>query len=335
MSAYRKNLLVGVTMLFALIALAWMIIKFGALPATWFADPTFPVHFVANRAEGINAGSPVLYRGVEVGRITSIRLSDDQLQVQIDAVIEQNKPIPANVVGRIVTQSALGTASGISLQLTEANPVGRLEPNAKLRAEYVGLDMLPPEFAQLAEDLRLTSRALRESNLIQHLDETVVTIRQQAIRAGELLENMNKLVADEKLRGDIHAAVANVRAATETANRIGKNLEDFTVELDSLAREASSTVSRAQKTIEKTEGHVDRLAEQMGGRLEQISRLLATFQSISKKVDDGSGTAGMLVNDPKLYQALVDTTRQLNATVADLQRLIQQWEQEGATFRLK
>jgi len=43
----------------------------------------------------------------------------------------------------------------------------------------------------------------------------------------------------------------------------------------------------------------------------------------------------MLVNDPRLYESLADTTRQLNATVSDLRRLLEQWEQEGVTMKLK
>ena len=59
------------------------------------------------------------------------------------------------------------------------------------------------------------------------------------------------------------------------------------------------------------------------------------MQSILGKVDKGQGTAGQLVNDPRLYQSLVDTSRELNATVADLKRLIEQWEEEGVDLHLK
>jgi hypothetical protein len=41
------------------------------------------------------------------------------------------------------------------------------------------------------------------------------------------------------------------------------------------------------------------------------------------------------MNDPKLYQSLVETTMELNATVKDLHRLVEQWEQEGVTLKLK
>jgi hypothetical protein len=52
-------------------------------------------------------------------------------------------------------------------------------------------------------------------------------------------------------------------------------------------------------------------------------------------VDKGQGTAALLINDPKLYQSLVDNSRELNVTIATLKRLADQWEQEGVALKLK
>ena len=79
---------------------------------------------------------------------------------------------------------------------------------------------------------------------------------------------------------------------------------------------------------------IDQIGAQLGDRLAQMSTLLSTFQSVANKINQGQGTAGQLVNDPKLYEGLVETTRQLNATIADLQRLVQQWEEEGVSVRV-
>ena len=62
--------------------------------------------------------------------------------------------------------------------------------------------------------------------------------------------------------------------------------------------------------------------------------VLDQFQTAAAKINQGKGTAGLLINDPKLYESLVDVSKTLNATVADLQRLIQQWEQEGVPLKL-
>ena len=63
--------------------------------------------------------------------------------------------------------------------------------------------------------------------------------------------------------------------------------------------------------------------------------LARSFAAVAAKIDAGQGTAGQLVNDPKLYQSLVDSARELNATITDFKRLVEQWEQEGVSLKLK
>ena len=48
----------------------------------------------------------------------------------------------------------------------------------------------------------------------------------------------------------------------------------------------------------------------------------------------GPALAGLLINDAKLYESLVATARELNLTITDLKRLVQQWEQEGVYIKL-
>jgi phospholipid/cholesterol/gamma-HCH transport system substrate-binding protein len=172
-----------------------------------------------------------------------------------------------------------------------------------------------------------TARQLRESNVIADLDKTINSTRMQVEKAGKMFDDMQSLVGDPKLRDDLHQSLENIRQTTESANRLSHKLEG-------VADEASTTVKAANATVAATHKHIDELAGQMTGRLAQASKILENFQSISAKVDQGKGTAGLLVNDPKLYAGLVDTVQQLNLTIKDLQRLAQQWEQEGVSFKL-
>jgi phospholipid/cholesterol/gamma-HCH transport system substrate-binding protein len=334
MSPYRRNVLVGATVLGALIVLGWMIIKFSGQLATPFKPKQFSVRFISDRAEGVAEGSPVSFLGVPAGRVTAVQRSKDQLQVLIDASLDQEPPIPANVRAIIRTASALGSGSAIVLELTGPKPDGRLSQGAQIPARYVGLDILPPEFAELARELKMTAQQLREANLIAHVDEQVQHV-------GKLIDSIQAYVGDEKTRDDLKNAIANLRTTTDSATRITANLEKFSGKLDKLGDQASATMADAQTTIKtanttitKTQANIDQVTTQVGDRLTQISKLLDQFNGIAQKVNDGKGTAGQLVNDPKLYQGLVDVTQQLNLTVTDLRRLVQQWEQEGVSLKL-
>ena len=198
----------------------------------------------------------------------------------------------------------------------------------------MGVDLIPPEFATLATELRLTVQQVREAKLAEHLDQTVNTFRLQAEKAGKLIDSLDGAVNDPKLREDLKTSIANFRAATDSATRVGTNLEKFSTNLEKLGDNLTTVTNNANVTITKTQGHIDDLSRKMDDRLLQVSKLLEQFQSIAGKVDQGKGTAGKLVNDAKLYESLVDTSKELNLTITDLKLLVKQWTDEGVYIKL-
>jgi phospholipid/cholesterol/gamma-HCH transport system substrate-binding protein len=326
MSPFRKNLMVGLTVLVGAILMGVMLLKFGAAPARWFGPKRIPIELVVDRADGISVGSSVTYRGVSIGNVTEIRRSQDQTLVIIDALVDAKLPPPANVTARIRSQ-IVGGGSTISLEVVGNKPEGHLQAHAQIQTQFLGLDLLPPEFAQLATELRATAQQLRESKLAEHLDQTTLSVKAQVEKAGKLIESLDSLVSDSKLREDLKNSMANIRTASETANRAGTKLEKFTDDLGKLGQNANATLT-------KTQAHIDSLAKQMDDRMVQVAHLLDQFQTIASKVEQGKGTAGMLVNDTKLYDSLVDTSRELNLTITDLKLLVKQWTQEGVYIKL-
>ena len=321
MSPYRRNILVGTTVLMALVFLGWMILKFGDRPARIFSTPTMPVTFVSDRGDGLGEGSNITYRGVSVGRVKTVKRTPDGKQVIIDSEVDVTPPLPANLQGEIVMLSALGGTSTMTLQLLEPEEKGKLEAGSTLRAHYVGLQFLPPEFADLARELRTTAQQFRESKLILHVDE-------QVQKAGKVLDSAEQFISDPQLRENIKIAAANVRSASETINRVGEKL-------DKLSDQATATMTDVRTTVNKGGQNIDTVSKQVNERLAQIGKTLDHFESVASKIDNGQGTAGQMINDPKLYQALVDSARELNLTISDLRRLVEQWEQEGVSLKLK
>lgn len=321
MSPYRRNILVGITVLGALVTLGWMIIRFGDRPARFFATPSQPVNFTTERADGLGEGSNITYRGVIVGRVKNVIRTPDGREVKIAGEVDIDPPLPSNVEGIIRPLGQLGPTSALNLVLIDPDPKGKLEPGATVKAHFEPLSILPPEATALSAELTLTARQFRESNLIPH-------IKEQVTKVGQVLDSTNALISDPKMRDDIKTAIANIKSASETVNRIGGKI-------DKLTDDASATMGDVRTTAKKAGDNIDSIGKQVGDRLTQISKSLEHFQSIAAKIDNGQGTAGQLVNDPMLYQALVDSSLQLNATITDLKRLVEQWEQEGLSFKLK
>ena len=138
-------------------------------------------------------------------------------------------------------------------------------------------------------------------------------------------------------------SMANIRETTESAARLSKRLEKLSTRLDEIAETSNGTMTDARGAVKDVRGTVKdvrgtvnearaemrKLSNNLNQRIEQVAVSLQHVQSVAQKIDEGKGTAGQLVNDPKLYESLADTAAEMNLMVKDMRRLIQQWEQEG------
>jgi phospholipid/cholesterol/gamma-HCH transport system substrate-binding protein len=323
MSPYKRNVILGATVILGLGILGWMILQFGGNVATLWGPQTILVRFVTDRADGVADGSPIFYLGVDSGHVTRVWIDEESKQrVFFEATVNREPVLPSNVRGLIRTASLLGAGSAVSLEVVGPPSSEPLQEGQLVEARFVGLgDMLPAEFGGVANELSGLIKEFREAGIVKNINT-------QVTRAGELISSMHQIVGDPESQADLKTTIASLRELTDSAKQIAGKFDRFADELRQTSTTANDAIQRAGNNIES-------LSRQMGDRLTQVARLVDQFQSIAEKVEKGQGTAGALVNDPKLYQSLVDTSRELNLTIKDLQRLVQQWEQEGVTLKLK
>jgi phospholipid/cholesterol/gamma-HCH transport system substrate-binding protein len=346
MKAKTRNFLVGVTVLAALLIFAWFCLQFGAKATTLIGmmPAETQVEIQAPRVDGLSEGSPVTYQGVVVGRVTQLARNPNGLGVKVLAKLQTNPPIPLNINAEIVMTSLIGSGASVGLELKQTKagvdqapeipPPGAAYPT--ITATYVGLKILPAEYSKtanqitsLAESITAITQEVHDKDLIQHLDAAVQNVSAQATQAGDLLKSIQELVNDPAMRSDLRQTIANAKKASDDLDRFTAN------DLPKLSQQASGIMSDAHGTILDTQQKIDDVSKHLTASLVQASALLDSIHSVSEKINTGQGTAGMLLNDPKLYQALVENSRELNANLLVLQRLLEQWEQEGLSLKLK
>jgi phospholipid/cholesterol/gamma-HCH transport system substrate-binding protein len=156
------------------------------------------------------------------------------------------------------------------------------------------------------------------------------------------MDSIREITGDQEVRGDLRTAMSNIRQATEQANRIAENLEKFSGDLNGLSKQTSETIAEvkvavgdARKAISTSGEQIEVTSRNINSRIDQIGKLLDQFQSIAARTQRGEGTAGKLLNDPRLYENMATTAADLRLMVADLRRLVQQWEQEGLSLKMK
>ncbi|MGA2496705.1 MAG: MlaD family protein [Tepidisphaeraceae bacterium] len=358
MTQRNRNMMVGLTVLVALVLLAWMILRFSDAPFRLFAKRQMPVVLVAISSEGVSEGSPVYYKGVNVGRVLTLERSPDQRSVLIHVVIDADPPLPSNLEGKIrttllggsasislllvrnpSTRPADGTAEVMSADEREPDPVGQLAEDQRIVTRYVGVDLMPKEFVNLANDLTMTSKEIRrfsqdfrDAKLFEQVKKNLETLQVSLEAATRAFQSADKLLNDEKMRKDLTATLDNFRATSESARRIGLDLEKLSgkanTHLDELADNGNKVLITARAELEKT-------SQKMGARLEQLAAVIDNVEQITRKVNDGKGTAGAMINDPAVYETLLDASKELKLTIQDFRRLIDQWEKDGISFKLK
>jgi phospholipid/cholesterol/gamma-HCH transport system substrate-binding protein len=250
--------------------------------------------------------------------------------VTIEALIVTEPPVPGNVSAEIVTSNLIGGGATLSLDTTgppSFNPP--IQARSMIPTHYVGLrlNIVPSQFGETADKIAVAadeiakiSHDLRATGIAGHLNDAVT-------HADAVMNDVHVVLGDEKTQTDLRTTIANFRQASEKANAVAGDLKK-------LSDQASATMTDARTSINRTQDHIDTLAASAGNRLQQLSKLLDSAASIAVKIDRGQGAAGQLVNDPKLYQALVDASRELELMIQDLRRLAEQWEQEGVTLKL-
>ena len=151
------------------------------------------------------------------------------------------------------------------------------------------LDSLPNLTRSFSEMSTLLAQTVREqSNNLTTASSDVRGGVQSLVRSAELLKAVAERFDSSTSRGEVKQIVGD---AGEAARQL---------------REASRRIAVLSAQLERSQV-----------RLESV---LATSDSIARKIQAGEGSLGMLVNDPTLYRNADSALRQLNLLLADVQK---------------
>ena len=320
----RDELLVGFTILFAM-----AVVLGGAL---WLSERQLGQsgrEYVArfNTVGGLSAGSPVVLRGVQVGRVQEIRLAEGNwveavLSVYPDVVI-QGSPAVIAASASLFGEWQASIVSRDGPDISDPNVLRDLE-----LAAAQGDDAWPgatlPDIGQLtAQAGRIASDIGAFSNRIQTAfnDEAVVHLQSSIRDFGQVAERINKF-ADQQtsILGDVADNVrvtSNVVTSTaEVLQRIMSRLDTATAEgeLDSIVGNASQISADLRLAMAEFRDFVVMVNE----NATSFDRIIAGVDTVFSRLTEGTGTVARLVSDSTLYVETSLAIQELRALLADI-----------------
>jgi phospholipid/cholesterol/gamma-HCH transport system substrate-binding protein len=348
MTEKKRNIAVGITVLVALCGLGYMVILFGQMPV--FAHTGYLLRITYPQTGGVALGNDVRLNGLRIGTVTDIRFLDDPRKgVAVECRINRDTRIPRNVEASIGTQG-IGGGGFVTLTTTsDQGPVAWLprDGSANLSGKlpmggFLGAE-LSSKLEKVADGLDTLTGNL---NRTLFPGEAAATMPSTAsapstglggtlARLDRVLEGLADITSEPANRQNIKESLANLRAATESGAKAMEDLRQFAGEARASLKNVDEGVGEIRQLAIDTRNNVDSLAAKLIEDADKLGRLFAQLDEAAAKLNSGEGSAGKFLNDPQLYNQILESTRQLTRTLTDLQTTLTVWRTEGVKMRLK
>lgn len=304
----RRNVAVGVFVIIAIVAFFWLIFRFGDLPSLVSEIRSYEVRVQFANAPGVQRDTPVRFCGYQIGRVTDVSAPDILRDLKTGEYYHQT----------VVTMSIDNQFKNIPADSLEVKLMTR-----GLGSSYIEL-RVPPK------DTRAEGRFLSEGILLQGLtgttseffpEESQKKLDNLITGISALVTNANEIIGNGENKANIQAVLANLADASKQATEAMKELSELS--------------AAGKTTLQNADVRITQLSASLVATSDKIGELMAHLESISEKVNNGDGTAGKLVNDGRLYEQLLEDSRQLGLVLQDVKSFVNESKQKGVPIKLK
>jgi phospholipid/cholesterol/gamma-HCH transport system substrate-binding protein len=106
MKKYTQETVVGIFVVIGLIAIAYMTVKLGNVG--FLGESSYTLYAKFNKVTGLKVGNPVSMFGLNIGRVESFKLDQDDQLVIVDFKIDNGIKIYDDAIASIKTEGLIG-----------------------------------------------------------------------------------------------------------------------------------------------------------------------------------------------------------------------------------
>jgi phospholipid/cholesterol/gamma-HCH transport system substrate-binding protein len=249
-----------------------------------------------NRVDGLSTGTSVLLSGIKIGSVQQlILLPNDSVRVALSITMPEG--LPTGSVAFIRSVDLLGSKAVV----VERGPGPAAVP--------YGGSLMGVFDEGLMGDLAETGTSITDN------------VNESTGRINTLLAEVEAMLAGGG-RTDIEATLSNLRQVTGQTDQLisetRAEIQQTMSGLQEILSNISDLTSEERGELQRTLANLEKLTtdlQEMSASLIQVS---GSLESITRKIDEGEGTLGLLVNDPSLYHNLDSLSANVNRLVVEL-----------------
>lgn len=294
-SENRKSITVGVFVLLGVVVFVIGILTLGGQQKSFVKS--IHISSVFNDVSGLKKGNNVWFSGVKVGTIKNIHFtgtSQVDVVMSIDASTQQY--IHRNAGVRISSDGLIGNKIIV---------IDGGSPQAPIVQDG---DVLQSEKLLSTDDVMKTLQQNNQNLLAITTDFKSLS---HQILAGK--GTVGTLLADDKMAGQLRAAMSNLQAATQSASRMAVQLDHFSSKMNTKGGFADNLLTDTV-TFNRIRGSVTRLKE----AADNATILTDNLNKASNKLNTTDNALGVLLNDPKGAAQVQSTLNNLQQSSSKL-----------------
>lgn len=300
---YSRELVIGLMFIVALAVFIW---GYNFLKGISVFDKERVFYGVYDKVDGLMKSNPVSINGMKVGQVKDLYF-DENYSGNIIVIFELSTdfPIPENSLARIFSSDLMGSKA-VEIRLGDAKELAQSGDTLR-----TGIEMgIKEEVNRQVQPLKR-----KAENLITSIDSMVFAIQtffndsasQKLYNSLESIEGTFRHLNHTAYQIDTFVVVEEAKLS-----KVINNIEGVTATLVN-NRDNINEVIANMKTI------TDSLAKSdIPGTFEKAKISLTKLSAILEKINQKEGTAGMLINDKKLYEQLAETTEALKGLIEEI-----------------
>ncbi len=268
------------------------IFGFNYLKGTSLLSNEKTIHALYDEVEGLVVGANVTIRGLNVGKVKIIDFNDDFDKIKVSFSIRDDLAFSNKSIAQLYEAGLIG---GKAIAI-----IPKYDTSNVIKSGDILFSEIKPGLTELVN---------QQIAPLQDKIEGLLT------SADSLFAGISN-VMNYETQNNLKMTLEGLASTIENVNILSSNINNI---LDANKKGLESTV----KNLSKVSGNLNKITDSL--KQMPLSSTVKNFEDTSfqlkqiiKRLNSGEGSAGMILNDNKLYDNLVNSSEALEALLSDL-----------------
>ncbi|MDY0403445.1 MlaD family protein [Sulfurovum sp.] len=238
---------------------------------------------ISESVSGLSVDSDVMLRGVDIGRVSAIRINPDNIEVtEVYVNIRQDVPIKEDMVA---TTKMFGITGLLSIEIEGGtNAAKTLQPTDEYIPTIKTKTSLVANLGRSVESLSQKLDALLEQGQKVVSDKNINTVEKILDNVEVITKNGEEV--EKRLMSSLEELDTAIKAFRDSMQRVSTNFEGATKDLNDVKKVIVPTIENFNRVTLKVEQSLDRDDYNMKKILEP---LIVDMQILSSQMSDLAG----------------------------------------------